>query len=385
MLEYTGSTIAASNSVMTATGAQRLSIWGMTFVEGSRFMLVLAKRSDGVMVWRKVDTLAVSTISYAMPYEPVAAGIAITDRGDVQGQFLTSDENYLYYLRGSELLRRNYDNGSSAGSHILRDGSDVALNGANIGAIAVSPDFIYVVSKVEQKVFAFSLAGFAWDGTSRQATSTAPEARLTDRLCGAYVQPSTLDLVLLIKGSDNIAVKYAAGLTLRKGSTVWTDPSTNIIAAQYRGSTVHVLASDNLQAGTGFHIFRFADASTGVIAQEKSMLSFSETRVKVGSGSIVRVTYRATDGYGEVLPNADFVLFTLLRVGDADDSNDGALALTALGPFRNSQGEPYNMSLEVPFNNNGEATCFWLAPETSPRTTMYHRIRAKVTPNPEVN
>lgn len=379
MLNYTGSNIAAGNALFGASSSHTLSIWGAAFIESGRFVLVLVRKSDGAVAWKKLDPLTLTPVAYDMPYAPSVAGIAANDRGaTTQGQFLYADDTYLYYYKGTTIYRRDFITGADAGSHQLRTTTGTLLNGSTVNAITKSSLHLYVVAKADGRIYRYDTAQLTWTGSTLNAATQITESEFTNSdVVGALVQPNTNDLVVLLRGSALRAIKYNVALTTKKGVTAWDGPSASVAAAQFRGSIVHTFASDNTLAGTGFFVYRYADGSTGVVATEQTYLSLDNDRVKAGAGTVAKVTFRVRDGYGEKFQPTEFARFTLIKIGDVYDKNDGALATNQLGPFRDSSGNPLNTQLDVSFNTDGDAICYWQGPEDIPSNFLLLRIRAK--------
>lgn len=382
-LTYTESNIAAGNLIFGVTSDKTLSIWGMTFVEEDRFILVLARVSDGTMEWRKIDPLTLTTVGYAMPYAPSVIGVDPGDRTSTkQGQYLDSNGDYLYYLNGNTLYRCDYATGVAAGYHVLRDTSNSPLTGSLIdGFVYRGPGKpLYVYSSTTQKIYRYNHSALVWNDTPISANVQVTETTLSSlQAKGAFIQPETEDFVLLVAGGPSrFAVKYTEDLVTRKGITEYSFTSNSVCCVDFRNTLLHFLASDNTVAGGGIYIYRYGDASTGVVSTDNTSIGVDTDRVKAGSGTVVKVTYSARDGYGEKFQPTEYVRFNVMKVGDAYDGNDGALAATNdPETFRDSQGNPINPTLDVPFDVNGNAVCYWHTPLTVPTDLLLHRIRAK--------
>jgi hypothetical protein len=385
-LTYTGSNIALGNPLMGALPTDTLSVWGAAFVEEGRFLLVLVRTSGGSLVWKKVDPLTLQSVTYDTIYPPTTAGIALGDRGaETQGQFLSAEGDYLYYLKGNVLHRIVYDSGVSAGFHTLRTTTGVNLNGSTINAFTLSPVGLCVVSATDGKVYFYPSGSLVWNNSALNATNQITEPLFSSSTVrGAFVQPVTHDLIVLTSGGGSRALRFNATASERKGSTLVVDSDGRssfhvgyVVSCQFRGSVLYFTASDNSFVGAGVYVFRFADASTGVVAKDQSGLTVSESRVQVASGTVVRVGFRALDGWGDSFPSNDYVRFSVLKIGDVFDRNDGALSVSPLGPFRDAQDSPINPELDVQFGSNGEAVCYWHTPLELNVDVLYHRIRAK--------
>lgn len=384
-LDYASSNIAAGNSLFGATAGETLTVWGMTFVQANRFLLVLVRLSSGSLVWKKIDPLTLTTVGYDMTFTPTVAGIDASDRSaSKQGQFLQSDDTHLFYLKGNVIHRRSYLTGAASGSHTLNNATGTGLNAVNLDGIVYSGagGALYVYSKTDGKVYRYASSQLTWSGSAINASSTATETLFTTLLPrGGFVQPITNDVVFLFAdsaGNSRFGSKYTADLLTRKGVTDYEFTSANVVAAEFRGSILYLLACDNLVAGSGLYIYRYGDASTGQVSTFQTDLYVDKDRVKVGSNEIIRVVYSARDGYGEKFQPTEFVRFSLLKVGDEFDADDLALSPTNnANSFRNSQNEPVNTVLDIPFDLNGEATCYLHTPLEIPRSVLLYRVRAK--------
>jgi hypothetical protein len=380
MLQYLSSTISVGNPVFGLTNVNTCALRGMTFV-GSRFALTLVE-SGGSLYWKFIDTYSDTTVSYDVPFTPAQAGLAASDvHESVTGQFLASDSAYLYYMNGSTVKRINIETGTDAGSQILRSSSMAVIPAAAVGGITVKGSMLYLVSKSQQLLYVFNMNALAWDGSSTNAVRQVTVSELaTHTLCGLFTQSgSDTDVVLLLKNGSTsaVAIKFTLDLLTRKGQTEWTSPSTNIVAAQFKGSILHVVKNDPTTAGSGVLIHRFGDGSTDIVAKEKTILALSDERVKAGSGKVVKITFSAKDGYNQTFPITDKVRFSLMKVGEAFDKNDGALGASANSTFRNSSDEPISTSLEISFDSTGKAECFWHTPIEVPVDVLLHRIKVE--------
>jgi hypothetical protein len=380
MLNYLSSTVSVGNAVFGLGGGVTCSLWGMTFVE-DRYALVLVL-SGGVLYWKKIDTYSDTVVSSDLPYTPTAAGLAAGDLHEsTTGQFLASDTTYLYYLKANTVLRVVEATGASAGSQTLRTSAAASIPTTALGAVAVKGSSLYVLSKSQQLLYTYSIGGWSWDASPQNAVRQVTVSELgTFDISGLFCQPGAdTDVVVLLKlgSTSTTAVKYTSDLLTRKGQTTWSDPSINIHSAQFKGSILHVVQNDPTTAGTGVLIHRFGDGSTNIVAKENTILVVDQDRVKAGSGTKVKISFTVRDGYGLPFAATENTRFSLIRVGDSFDSNDGALALTTSGPFRDSSDNPLNVTLAVPFDVTGKAECYWETPIEVPVDVLLHRIKVE--------
>lgn len=380
MLNYLSSTVSVGNSVFGLSNVVTAALWGTTFI-GERFALTLVA-SGGSVYWKKIDTYMDSTVAYDMTFTPAEAGITAADTHEAStGQFIAADSTYLYYLKANTVVRTALATGLASGSVTLRSSSMAAIPANALGAITVKGSYLYVASKSQGLLYAFNMGAWAWDGTNKDAIRQVAVTELsTYSLSGLFTQPgSDTDVVVLVKQGTNsaLAIKYTADLLTRKGDTNWTNPSENIRSAQFRGSILYVAQNDPSVAGTGVLLHRFGDGSTNIVAKEKTQLILSEDRVRAGSGSKVKITFIAKDGYGLTFPITEKVRFSIVRVGDSFDKNDGALALTENGPFRDASDNPVNVSLDASFDVTGKAECYWHAPIEIPVEVLMYRIKVQ--------
>lgn len=380
MLNYLSSTISIGNGVFGLTNLVTASLWGMTFIS-DRYILTLVE-SGGSLYWKKIDTYSDTTATYDMPFTPTTAGLAAADSHEASsGQFLAADDTYLYYLKGNTVLRINLTSGATAGSQTLRSSSGASIPTNALGGIALKGANLYAVSKSQQLLYVFNVGVWAWDASPQNAVRQVSVTELaTYAISGLFTQPGTdTDVVVLMKlgSTAATAVKYTSDLLIRKGSSDWSDPSIEIHAAQFKGSILHVAYNNNTLAGTGVLIHRFGDGSTNIVAKERTTLTLSEDRVKAGSGTKVKIAFVVKDGYGLPFAATEEVRFSLVKVGDAYDKNDGALATSESGPFRDSSDNPLNVSLEVAFDGTGKAECWWETPLEVPADVLLHRIKVE--------
>lgn len=380
MLNYLSSTVSVGNGTFGLTNLVTCSLWGMTFIE-DRYALVLVE-SGGALYWKKIDTFTDSVVSYDMTYTPTQAGLSAADTHEgTAGQFLASDGTYIYYLKANTVLRFTIATGVDAGSQTLRSSTGAAIPASALGAISIKGSNLYAASKAQQLVYLFNTAGWAWDGTPQNAVRNTTVTELaTHNLSGLYTQGGTdNDVVVLMKlgTTSALAVKYTSDLVTRKGQTTWSDPSINIRCAQFKGSILHLVQNDPTLAGTGVLIHRFGDGSTGIVAREQTLLTLSEDRVKAGSGTKVKISFTVKDGYGLAFAASEKTRFSIVKVGDAFDKNDGALAATTSGPFRDASDNPVNVSIDIPFDVTGKAECYWESPVEVPVDVLLHRIKVE--------
>ena len=372
-LDYTSSNLVVGNGVFGLTGSDTTACWGFCFVDLNRFALTLV--SDGAnLFWKKIDVLSTTVAFYDMLYTPADAGIEFTDSHPVKGNFLWQDSDMLYYLKEEVLHQRNITTGASVGTKTLRSILSANIDASTIDHIAVKGNEVYAVSGSLNKLYHWTVS--VWDAGTVDASEEVTVSELTaSTLDGLFTQPGAdTDIIVLTKGSAKQALKYTSTLT-RVGESLWDDPSTNISATVFRGSILYFLANDEITAGIGLYFYRFGDGSTNIIAPVETVLTISASQIKAGNLVPLTITFTARDGYGVPFQPTDPVRFSILRQGSAFDTNDGALAITSVGPFRDSIGNPINTQLDLYFDAGGSAVAYWQAPLVIPTDTVLHRIK----------
>lgn len=374
-INYTSSNMPVGNIAFGLTNSNTISCWGACFVDSNRFVLTLVKSNLGAMIWKKIDVQSIALAYYDMPFSPADAGVDPSDLHPTKGNFLSFSNNKLYYLKGNVLHQRNIDTGASEGTKLLRNSGGVALVGTSLNHVLVEGNEVYVASKADGKIYHWTIASY--DAAPIDAAQEVTVSEFSGEVNGLVAQPGAdTDIVVITKTTAKQAIKFSSTL-VRKGESIWTDPSTNITLALFRGSILYMLSNDSLTAGVGLYFYRFGDGSTNIIAPSETIFTISSSQIKAGTQEPLTLSFTAKDGYGLPFQPDDYVRFSIVKYGDAYDSNDGALALTAIGPFRNSQGNPLNTQLDLTFDPSGSALAYWQAPVEIPADTVLHRVKVK--------
>ena len=374
-INYTNSNLPVGNIAFGLTNSNTVACWGVCFIENGRFALTLVKDNTGALTWKKIDVQSIALAYYDMPFTPADAGIDTADLHPTKGNFLVYDGGSLYYLKGNVLHKRNVTTGVSEGTKLLRDAGGVALVGTSLNHLAIKGSEVYVASKPNGKVYHWTISTF--DAAPADATNEVSVSEFTGELVAFVTQPGAdTDVVAFTKGSSKLAIKFTSAL-VRRGESFWSDPSTNLTLGVFRGSILYLLANDHTTAGVGIYFYRFGDGSTDIIAPAETLYSISSSQIKAGTEEPLTVVFTAKDGFGLPFQPVDYVRFSVVKYGDVFDKNDGALALSALGPFRDNQGNPINTQLDLTFDGTGTAIVYWQAPLEIPADTVLHRIKVK--------
>jgi hypothetical protein len=376
-LNYASSVLSVGNNVFGADSNHSIQLRGGAFLDSRYLLLLIKNNSTNEMVWKKLDTLSTSTVSYDIAID--VNTIAEASDWAAQGQYLAVDNGFIYYLKGSSLVKVNATSGEIIGSNLLRRQSGAATTASSLRTMNVLGNNLYVTSQTDGIIIRYDLSTFLWNGTNRNAITERSVSHFGSHdIMASFIQSGSTEFVVMLKGPKKVALKFTSDLAEQLGTgSSWSDPSDNIVSAQFSGSILYVLACNDSLAGTGVQAYRFGDASTGEVDEEHTIFSVSSNRVRVGSGQVVTLKYSARDGYGLVFTPEQAVRFSLIRIGDIFDSNDGALSLNANGPFRGPAGDPLAVTLDVPFDGTGSATCYWHTPLEIPVKELLHRIRVR--------
>lgn len=108
----------------------------------------------------------------------------------------------------------------------------------------------------------------------------------------------------------------------------------------------------------------YLNTATGLADSTHSAIGFTSTVVRIGGSIPIAVTVTARDGWGDLCTPGETVRVYLDSLTPEPTQEDGALALTYEGPFRDVNGVPLATSVNTVLDENSQAVVYYHPPRT---------------------
>lgn len=112
------------------------------------------------------------------------------------------------------------------------------------------------------------------------------------------------------------------------------------------------------------YVDSYLNAATGIASSTHSTLGFQSVVARIGGAIPLAVTVTARDGWGDLCTPGETVRIYLDTLAPEPTQEDGALALTYEGPFRDTNGVPLSTSVNTVLDADSQAVVYYHPPRT---------------------
>jgi hypothetical protein len=225
-----------------------------------------------------------------------------------------------------------------------------------------------------------SLLSGTWS-TSSTITSNATSTVFNSVKFGTQPTPSSgLTLaadgnLLVFYDSNDSASKYLATDLSFSGSTAF--PVSDLGTAFSRNGYIYQTNGAFFDTSSNLVISKWLDRSTAVVSQDKSIVSMTDRIVQVGESISLPVTLKAKDGFGAPMTALSGAVcrFSVVTNRGTIDTDDAALSLSSVGPFRDGNNVPLSRQVDATFDGSGQATAYFQSARTSSLQSIEDVVR----------